>query len=265
MFPKQPTQWRVKQSAASVAAPSRTFQPRRQSPQYAATTTDMEDHDRDNFDEVAQIARSAYKIGKELMGELNVEYKLIENNTFGVQPTNDAAVAGSTNILNQCIQGVTDTSRTGDSIKCSNLMLRGRIFATASGASSLLTYVVRIIVFRVLSEQAITAVFPANAADTTGLLDYIYKGSTLAPYAALDYDSDARPHILWDKKFMIDPYHPQHEFAKLIKLNFHTQFDNNTNTINTGALKMVLLSQAPSTDVNRPTVDWLSRVYFLDN
>lgn len=225
--------------------------------------------EKDSFDEVANMARSAYKIGRVLLGELNVEYKLIENQVLGLLPDWAGATAFSNSVVNYCSQGQTDTTRSGDSIKIQNLMLRGFIAA----GNSILTFTnptfVRCVVYWQKNTDVITGVFPSGVGTQDGILDFYLKGTgaagALAINAPKDYDLDATSTILYDKTWTISSSTPYHIFNKLIKINRHTQYENNSTSIASGVLRVAFLSNQSNAVATRPTVSWASRTYFIDN
>lgn len=221
--------------------------------------------EKDSFDEVANMARSAYKIGRVLLGELNVEYKLIENKVEGLLPDWTGATTFSNSLVNTCSQGQTDTTRSGDSIKIQNLMLRGFV----SSGNSILTFTnptfVRCVVYWQKNTDVITQVFPSLVDTQNGILDFYLKGLPLATNAPKDYDLDSTTTILYDKTWTISSNEPYHIFNKLIKINRHTQYENNTNVISSGALRVAFLSNQSNAVTTRPTVSWATRVYFIDN
>lgn len=260
MFRPTP-QWKVQQSKPSTRARSQ-FKPTR----FAATTAIMdEERDHDNFDEVADIARKSYKLAKELAGELNVEYKVMQGITLTLLPDDAGATSGSSTVVNSCAQGVTDTSRTGDSIKISNFWIAGQVLLNTASPAANDIHFVRCIVFWQKANDIKTNVFPSSTAAIDGLLDFLYKGTSVANLAPKDYDSDASSEILWDKTFQIDNTQFGHHFKKLIRINRHTQFENDSTGINTGVLRVVWLSNDPSSNASRADVQWVYRTYFVDN
>ena len=249
--------------ASSLMSSTQLSLPR---PKSQATTEKAEE--KDSFDEVANMARSAYKIGRVLLGELNVEYKLIENQVLGLLPDWAGATTYSNSVVNYCSQGQTDTTRSGDSIKIQNLMLRGFI---ASG-NTILAFnnptFVRCVVYWQKNTDVITKVFPTDVGISDGILDFYLKGTTagaLATNAPKDYDLDATSTILYDKTWTISSSTPYHIFNKLIKINRHTQYENNSQNIASGVLRVAFLSNQSNAVSTRPTVSWASRTYFIDN
>jgi len=229
-----------------------------------------EDREHDNFDEVADIARRSYKLVKQVMGELNVEYKILEQFAVAFQPTYGNAGGNTMILMNSCSQGVTDDSRTGDRIKISNFFMSGRIEANvAPGAGR--SYLVRCIVYWQPGPDTVTLQFPTTGGSQDGLLDAMYNLSSFAVVAPKDYDQTAKTEILWDHTWAVSTQGNVggiHHFRKLIKIMRHTQFEDNTvnsSTINNGVLRVCWVSDAAAADNSRPLVNYLSRVYFVDN
>lgn len=260
---RQPTQWKARQPriSAPYARVPVQLTSNRQSP---TSFAQAQEHDRDNFDEVAQMARSAYKLGRELLGELNTESKVIEAQT-AITPDYNGTTANSVVTLNACSQGDTDTTRNGDSIKMSNLMLRGHVSNLDTALSQTSHYWVRC---TVILEKGITTVlkpFPTSAATTDGLFEFAYSGTNLADVAPKDYDLNAGTKILFDRKWLINQHTLHHSFEELIKVNHHTQYENNSAAPATGALKVIWTSNVSTGSALRPTVNYGFRVYFVDN
>lgn len=257
--PRQPCRMAAKQERLSLERPARLVS--------ADTTTDF--RDRDNFDEVADIARKSYKLVKEVMGELNVEYKVITANKLGLLPDWSGATTDSNVLANFCTEGVTDGTRTGTSIKISNFFIAGHIMLNNPSPAANDIVFLRCIVYWQKGIDHVTKVFPSFAAvsgvSTDGILEFEQKGTILAPHAAKDFSNDSATKILWDKTWTIDNTWFGHHFRKLIRVNQHTEFADNTDTIATGALRVMWVSNIANSVTTRPKVDYLLRTYFVDN
>jgi len=196
-------------------------------------------HDRkpkDNFDEVADMARSAYRIGQEIKDTINTEHK-----QFVVAQTS-TSVTSSGSILatvQSMAQGDDSNQRVGDSIKCQNLTLRwtGEV-SSASNVARL-----RLIIFW------------DEANVITSVAQFLqYVGSFQSVISGKVYDNRFLSKVLYDKTMTINKqitsasgYFPIRE--KIIKINKHTQFDTSTTTVVTGALKMLAISDNVSASV----------------
>lgn len=262
MYPRRP-QWKPRM-IRSYALDDSSSPPRRPAPKsYTTTTTTTQPtEEEDRFDEVADIARKGYKLAKELMGELNVEYKVISPVVlFSWSPD----FLGQMVQTNSCFQGVTDTTRTGDSIKINNFMIRGTITNQYATPGYTVVGYLRIIVFWQKNTDVITSVFPTTAITSDGLLDFYLKGTKGATIAPKDYDTDATSEILWDKTFITSSTAQGHQFEKLIKLHKHTQYEADSDKISSGVLRVAMVSSQPTADGNKPICNWYYRTYFIDN
>ena len=222
----------------------------------AVTTTGEEDLSRDNFDRVATIAREAYAIGKEILGELNVEEKVIVTGPSNFNP--DYNGSGSV-LLNSCSQGVTDSTRNGDSIKITNLKFYW--YGTCATAG---LYICRCIVYWQPGPDTLLYAFPTSISAQDGLMDFAMKGTYMAPLCPKDYDNEHKSHILYDRTFTFEPQNDSIHFdTPLIKIDRHTVFENNSSTINNGVLRVIWITNAPATA--NMQVGYAAYVYFVDN
>lgn len=186
-------------------------------------------HKEDNFDRVAEIARSAYRTASEIKDLVNVEPK-----QFTVAQTSTSTTSSGTIVVIQAMsQGATSITRVGDSIKNQNLTLRwtGELATTINSAR------IRMIVFwdesNVITGPSQLLAYAGNAGQVS------LSGKT--------YDNRYLTRILYDKTMTLNKavsggtgFFPIRE--KVIKLDKHTQFDTGTTTIVTGACKICFLS-----------------------
>lgn len=235
-----------------------------------------EEQSKDNFDRVANMAREAYDIGKEIMGMINVEYKRYQGAVLTFQPTSGNIICSQTatqtnghfNFFTEILQGDDDAQRVGDSIKVQNLVMKMECRANAGGAQP---YYIKVIFYWDESNQ-IDRTFAnvSGAGSTTGLLENLTENISLCTMATKDYDGDIKTKILHEKLIKVgatlateSDSVSQHEFN--LKINRHTQYENNTNTVNSGALKCLVMSSAVSGDLNRPSVSLYYQVYYTDD
>lgn len=247
-------------------------------PQSRSTDDDTEDtttgvmlRSRDNFDRVASMARDAYNIGKELLGELNVEDKIYTTNNFATtfagaeyrQP--DYANNTPHVFLNEVPQNVKEAGRTGDSIEMKGTKLTGRIVRNVETYS--VNYVRIYIMYYYAARPASQSNFPASVDAGDGIWDFELKSSSLAPKAQKDYDSKVRSKIVWEKTFKVTHDNSEILFDDWIKLRGkHVQFENDASgsgSINTGALTIGIVSDVPASSGLQ--VYWHNRLYFVDN
>lgn len=219
----------------------------------------------DNFDRVAEMARDAYRIGKEILGELNVEDKIYTYGTTNGTP--DWSNGGLYNItLNAVPQSVNEAGRTGDSIEMKGIRIAFRINTnkTSWGVNEA-NYCRITVVYHEEASQQTSLPFPTNASSVDGLWDIAFKATSMAPIAPRDYDSKARDDIIWDHLVKADAQNPSHLFHVYIPLKGkHTQFENDSSTINTGSLSLWFTTDR-AIAADSMTVDFTSRLYFVDN
>lgn len=202
------------------------------------------------------MARDAYRIGKELLGELNVEQKVIV--TGPSQFTPDYTGSGGA-LLNSCSQGVTDSTRNGDSIKISNLKLHWYAVCATAGS-----YLVRCIVYWQPGPDQLTLAFPTTISAQDGLMDFTMRGTYMAPLCTKDYDNEHKSLILYDKTFVLQPGNESIKFdTPLINVDRHTIFENDSSTINNGVLRVIWISNAAASA--NLVVSYNAYVYFIDN
>lgn len=173
---------------------------------------------------------------------VNTEFKHLDSSIS----VTDIDYSGDLTVLNNPAQGLDDEQRVGDSIKVQKVDIRCHFNHTSN-------CVVRLIVFW---DQCNTI----NS--TSEFLEY--SGSALAVDSFKDNDNRFLTKVLYDRVFNINTAQTlQYVVRKTIHIGKHTQFDEDTTTINTGALKLIFVSdQAPTTNVG--SVGY-ARVYYTDN
>lgn len=235
---------------------------------FATTTTQQQEQEEeqrrqtDDFDRVAEMARDAYKIGKDLLGMVNVEHKKIQTIYTAISSWN----GGGTNnlvLLNQSSQGVTDETRTGDSIKITGVRFAGRIVSQSTGGLGH----IRVLLVWQKGANTLTNVFPSAIGAVDGFLDFAVKGTTLATSASKDYDSGKLFEVIWDRTFTYDDSHgPRlHSWKDHINFSRHTIYENNSNTINNGVLTCIVVDDNAVNNAANPAILINAEVYFVDN
>lgn len=148
--------------------------------------------------------------------------------------------------LNNPPQGDTDSSRDGDSLKNQSINIRYRWQYKGEACNG------RIMVLHD-KQNKVSAV--------TDVLDSGYIGlfSSIAPK---DYDKRFETQVLYDQVTQISSENPISIHNINLPLGFHTQFENGSTTVNTGALKMLYISDATTND---PNLIMMSRLQFTDN
>lgn len=206
---------------------------------------------KDNFDEIAEMARSAYHIALSLKDTINTEHKQFIV-TRGGDSTSSSGSIPVTGGINIPAQGDDSNQRIGDSIKLQNLTIRWqhRLAATVYSGK------VRFIVFW---DEANTVTNPAG-----------FLNVNAVPFGTLShkvYDNRFLTKILYDKESTLNADTANgaysHTFEKVIEINKHTQFDVGTTTIMTGALKVAYYStSAVSTD---NLIDFCAAISYTDD
>ena len=188
-------------------------------------------------------AHTALKIAMRLKDMVNTEYKFLDTNYSNTMDYN-----GIVSTLNSISQGITDTGRTGDSVKIQNIMLRGNILAGTVPAQ------LRVILFWDAQNKVASV---SDVLESTGT-----AYSVLSPK---NYDKRFQTKVLWDKVFDVVPTadNAHRHFQLSLPINLHSQYAAATSTINTGALKILLISNIVTTGL--PTIVYYSRVSYTDN
>lgn len=216
---------------------------------------------KDNFDRIANIAREAYDATRVIMGELNVEDKI-----FQIVPTAvvfDFANGLSPQLLNQVPQNVNEAGRTGDSIKMKGLYLTLRIVSSGTIPVNTSHMWKALLVYHP-GGYVIDKNFPTTASDLTGLLEFSWMNSNLAPLAPRDYDSMDKAHVIWEKEGILTPESPMEFQQHYIKLHRKVQFENDSSVINTGALCLYMVSDKSNVTYQLAAA-YATRLYFVDN
>lgn len=208
------------------------------------------------------MAREAYNIGKEILGELNVEDKILVTFASGLQPNFGTNV--NLQILNNIPQAVTEGGRTGDSVEMKGIHINFHINRTATSYAC--SFVRVFLVYFPMGKPANFYNFPSAANTGDGLWDFNMSGNAMAPFAQKDFDNRARATVLWCKEYKLT--HDDNEVNKdhYIKLHKHAQWEDDSSTgtnIATGQLALGFVSNIAATaDL---TVQYLTRLYFVDN
>lgn len=189
------------------------------------------------------MAYSAYKMARKLMDAVNIEYKIFNATASGVS----SDYTGTVSFLNQPVQGLLDTNRVGDSIKCQNLTFR------FLGNRSTVDCWVRYILYWDQQNQVNAGV---------DMLENV--GSQQAVISPKNYDNRFRTLILHDYMHYLTASDPLCSNEVSIPINKHTQFIGTTATITTGALKVLVISSLVA-GATAPVVSWNSRLSFTDN
>lgn len=193
---------------------------------------------------VADMAYKGYRLASRLAKMVNVEYK---QNTTSFAGASYPTYVGTINNLCDPAQGDTDITRDGDSIKVQKLHAEGVVYGDGTNNSTL-----RVIIFWD-TQNKVSAV--------TDLLEV--TGSAVAPFSPKVYDKRFQTKVLWDRKFNTFPTgRATIPFKIDIPIGMHTNFDNGTQTITSGALKILVISDNATVGAR---LSGIFRCLFTDN
>jgi len=218
--------------------------------------------EQDSFDEVADLARNGYRLASRIAEMVNIETKAYTmGQTAGIPDPVMTTVAfnwsSMTNgILNDPGLGDQDFQRIGDSIKIHNLKLNGLLFR-ASGVD---TIAMRVILYWDEGNMS------PNGTDVLYASGFGQVGSITT---FKDWDKRKNTRILHDETFILTATAGSinnfggnfHHFKISKKLGLHTQFEAGTQTIVTGALRIMFLSNSPSNS----TAYFTSEIQYTDD
>lgn len=189
------------------------------------------------------LAYKALRLARKVADAVNIEYKI-----FDTTVSSGGAIdyTGGLTTLNALSQGVADNQRIGDSAKIQNHIIRG--YLTRNGADC----IVRMML--IWDEQN-------QAAATSDILESV--SSVQSVCSPKNYDLRFRSKVLFDKTFTLTANNPLIKVENVMSPNLHTQFNQSTNTIRTGALKLLLVSNLTVSSL--PTFVYYSRISFTDN
>lgn len=236
------------------------------SPKYAPAIYRRESSKKDTFDEVADMARSGYRLARKLADLVNIEHKcLFYNQTAanpvpGIQTLSQNWSTMTPVTLNVNEAGDLDFQRCGDSFKIQHL----DFYLTpnqSTSATMLPSY--RLIIFW----------DETNSSNTTAdLIEAAFISTVMTQKMTKDWDNKASTKILFDESFapVATEYyapnfawHTKHFAHHRISfpIDKHTQFEAGTTTIVTGALKFIIITDNTATS----TFFWQARMLYTDD
>lgn len=202
---------------------------------------------------VASKAYTAYNLATKIARLVNVEHKYVEEYiNQGVDWDGDIIDLNS-------IAGIgtgDNDNRIGDSVKSQFLDVHGHVnFNNTTNR---------------LDVQVITVIlfidYQNNTGATGAVLESNRISTSIAPYAHKDKDLMYRTKYLWKRTFTLSEQKDVLRFHAKVKLHSHTQFEAGTSTINTNAIKMLVISNNDATNSTlNPRIECLSRYYYTDN
>lgn len=210
------------------------------------------------------------------MGMINIEYKRYQGIIYSFQPSASNIVCSQTstqtvghfNFFTEIAQGDDDAQRVGDSIKVQNFIMK---YELRAGAAAAQPYYVRLLFYWDETNQIDrTFANSTGVGSTTGLLDNLTENNTLCTLATKDYDGDIKTKVLYEKLHRVSAplaseafSVQQHEIN--LKIDKHTQFENNSNTLNSGTLKCLIMGSGLVADAARPSISMYYQVYYTDD
>lgn len=190
------------------------------------------------------LAYKALGLARKVADAVNVEYKFKDVNNV-VNPDYNGSIVSPLTSITQGVAG--NGNRIGDSLKVQRLTFRAFLSHNASDCQ------VRIIWY--WDDQNKTSV-PSDVLNSIG--------TAYAPLSAKTYDKRFQTKILYDKRFMLGPNaYPTKEVSFNMPINRHTNYDTGAATIETGALKLLIVSNLVTT--NLPIVTYTYRISYTDN
>lgn len=135
--------------------------------------------------------------------------------------------------LNNPSQGTEDVERIGDKITNVHIKFTYTILKNGSTAN-----IARIMIIYD-KQNTITAI-----------TDVLSSGVSIAPLADYNFDKRKEFNVIMDKFYPLDTYHAIHDGQLNMKLNYLTKFNAASTTINTGAIKLLVLSNVADTTTN---------------
>lgn len=148
-------------------------------------------------------------------------------------------------------QGQTDIARAGDKVSIEKIDFRINAGMTAAGSNQL-----RIMLIRDKANGIGTAV--SNVLDNSAL------SSPNAAQGPIQEDQRRNFEILYDKTVLLDSvqhYQMQDRFRKRWKKPKQVIFNNNSTTVNSGQIKLLLVSDLLLPNI---AVDWYCRIWYSD-
>lgn len=200
-----------------------------------------------DFNKGMNYLSSNYNQGKQLARDVKKLKKLIniERKVHTIDQTVNGTYSASLVTLNNPAQGVADTQRIGDSIKNQKLDFA---FSITSGSDC---------------EARIMIIEDKNN-DITASDLLLFNGTVFATLSPKQWDHRYKTKVLYDKAFTLAAGQDTHLRIGKFNLNLghHTQFDNTSTTILTGAYKLVFVS---NTVAATPILRFTSRVEYTDD
>lgn len=196
-----------------------------------------------DYNNLARKAMSGVKFLKTL---INTEKKILDTSVVAQAVSNIGSVQWLSGITN----GTGYNQRTGIVVKAHSLSMRGNIVVSPSAQASQ----VRVIVFYNKS---------LNQSSVPTITDIIQNTSTpLAPY---QIDNLGDFTVLYDRKFDVTNQTTSRSFSFKRKLGHHIRWDTAGDLISDAESGQIFIALLSDESTNQPTIDYWSRLRFIDN
>lgn len=202
---------------------------------------------RSRYQNYAGAAKQLYRDVRKLKDLVNVETKMVETvSTIGTIDWNGGILT-----MNALLQGDTESTRDGSSVKIQNLQCSGAIQFLQG-----ITGAYRLVV--VWDESA-------SITSTNNFFQTI--GTAQSPYGYKNWDNRFKSKILYDKLIINRPIDASHSTLHHVQfdvpVNKHTQYSDASGTISSGALRVIMITDQSLTNniFNRLTF----RLKYTDN
>jgi hypothetical protein len=203
-----------------------------------------------DVDNMIQHGQEAWNAVRRL---LNVEEKAFFTANAARTPTYTWSV---TDLTSGIAQGVTDSERTGDSIKLMELNIRGYLEGNSN------TNYIGGVNFRIVVTRSVD-----EALDVADV--FVDSGSVLAPVSQFVWDTRKQYVVIHDELYTTQAtaYDATNLFGRGVnfhlhrKLNSHSQFLSNSTTVEKGAIQVWMAVNVAS----GVTLQWSAKLVYVDN
>nr|WAE43158.1 MAG: capsid protein [Cressdnaviricota sp.] len=185
---------------------------------------------------------------KALQALVNVEQKYVDVTAVSTSITTTPVTV----LLNGIVQGVTENTRTGNSIKAHSLHVKGIIGLTAPATSER----VRLMIVK-FKEPQNGAIVPSQILETLTPISSIHS-----PY---NIDSITPYNVMYDHVHIVNSNMVEKEFNITIPLRCHCTFNNNLGTSADFTKNSFWLMAIGENGSAQPTISYYSRFKFVDN
>lgn len=200
----------------------------------------------------AQTAVKALKTAQMVASLINVEHKYKFTNAASATIDDDGSVGSYVNGITQ--GDGAENERVGDSIKLKSFLFKGHLhYGTAPSQN---TQAVRIMIIR---DQTNIVAGPSDVLEHTG--------DPYGPYSVIQKDSRNLFKVLADRVYHLNSDSTPVAFKFYLKLNWDTIFNTAASTIGTGDLKLLFISNEPSSSsaAQMPKITLYSQLSYIDN